>query len=118
MRVLMSGHDGYIGSVMAPMFLEAGHQVVGLDTYLFKDCTFGRAAPGVESMSVDMRDVTARHLEGFDAVINLAALSNDPLSDLNPECTYEINPQGSVRLARAAKEAGVARFLHSSSCSL
>ncbi len=118
MRVLVTGHDGYIGTIMVPKLQAAGHQVVGLDTYLFATCAFGEATPPVPALQKDVRDVTARDLEGFDAVIHLAALSNDPLGDLNPACTYDINHLASVRLARSAKEAGVPRFLFSSSCSL
>jgi nucleoside-diphosphate-sugar epimerase len=119
MRVLVTGHDGYIGAVMVPMLRDAGHQVVGLDNYLFEDCLFGTTLTSdVASVRRDVRDVTVADLEGFDAVIHLAALSNDPLGDLNPECTYDINHRASVRLATLAKSAGVPRFLFSSSCSL
>ncbi len=118
MKVLVTGHDGYIGTVMVPMLQAAGHQVVGLDAYLFETCTFGEAIPAIPALRKDVRDVTVADLEGFDAVIHLAALSNDPLGDLNPECTYDINHLASVRLARSAKQAGVSRFLFSSSCSL
>jgi nucleoside-diphosphate-sugar epimerase len=100
------------------MLQNAGHQVIGLDTYLFETCTFGRNVPDVPSIRIDIRDVTAGHFAGFDAVIHLAALSNDPLGDLNPQVTYDINHLGSVHVARCAKKAGVRRFLHSSSCSL
>jgi len=118
MKFLVTGHQGYIGSVLAPMFQAAGHDVVGLDNGLFSDCTFGADASKVPAIVSDIRDVTAGQLRGFDAVVHLAALSNDPLSNLNPECTYDINHRATVRLARLAKEAGVPRFLHSSSCSL
>jgi nucleoside-diphosphate-sugar epimerase len=118
MRVLVSGHDGYIGCVLVPMLEEAGHDVVGLDTLLFGECVFGDDVAPVETIKVDIRDVEVRHLDGFDAVIHLAALSNDPLGDLNPATTYDINHVGTVRLAEAAKRAGVTRFLYSSSCSL
>jgi nucleoside-diphosphate-sugar epimerase len=117
MRVLVSGHKGYIGTVMVPMLLGAGHDVVGLDTDLFERCTFVPGIQDVAEMRVDVRDVEAGQLKGFDAVIHLAALSNDPLGDLNPAITYEINHAASVRLARLAKEAGVGRFIYSSSCS-
>jgi len=117
-RVLLTGHKGYIGSVMAPMFRSAGHTVVGLDNYLFEGCTFGECLREAPARSVDLRDVEQSDLEGFDAVVHLAALSNDPLGNLDPECTYEINHRASVRLAELAKEAGVSRFLYSSSCSL
>jgi nucleoside-diphosphate-sugar epimerase len=118
MKVLVTGHQGYIGSVLAPMFQAAGDEVVGLDNGLFADCTFGVDGSSVPTIAADIRDVTADQLRGFDAVIHLAALSNDPLSNLNPECTYDINHRATVRVARMAKEAGVPRFLHSSSCSL
>jgi len=117
MRVLVSGHKGYIGTVMMPMLLGAGHDVVGLDSDLFGQCTFVPGVHDIAEMRVDVRDVEARQLEGFDAIIHLAALSNDPLGDLNPAITYEINHAASVRLARLAKEAGVRRFIYSSSCS-
>lgn len=118
MRVLITGHQGYIGSVLAPMFQAAGNDVVGLDNGLFAECTFGKDDSKIPTISSDIRDVTADQLRGFDAIVHLAALSNDPLSNLNPECTYDINHRATVRLARLSKEAGVPRFLHSSSCSL
>ena len=119
MKVLVTGHRGYIGTVMVPMLLEAGHAVTGCDSGLYEDCSFergGRIAL-VPSLRKDVRDVAPSDLEGFDAVIHLAALSNDPLSDLNPEITYDINHRASVRLATMAKQAGVERFLLASSCS-
>jgi nucleoside-diphosphate-sugar epimerase len=118
MKVLVTGHNGYIGSVLAPMVRAAGHDVVGLDSYLFEACTFGDDAPAMPARRLDLRDVTVEDLEGFDAVIHLAALSNDPLGNVNPQCTYDINHLASVRLARLAKQAGVERFLFASSCSL
>ncbi len=117
MRILVTGHKGYIGTVMVPMLLNAGHEVVGLDSDLFEECTFGPGVHHIPEHRLDLRDVRPAHLDGFDAVIHLAALSNDPLGDLNPEITYEINHAGAVRLARFAKDAGVPRFLYSSSCS-
>ena len=119
MKVLVTGHRGYIGSVMVPMLREAGHEVTGCDSGLYERCTFepGGAIAAVPSIEKDVRDVTRRDLEGFDAVIHLAALSNDPLSDLNPEVTYDVNHRASVRLAALAKAAGVERFLFASSCS-
>jgi nucleoside-diphosphate-sugar epimerase len=113
----VTGHRGYIGTVMVPMLVQAGHTVVGLDSDLFQQCTFRRGIFDVQELRVDLRDVQAGDLDGFDAVIHLAALSNDPLSDLNPSITYDINHAASVRLARMAKEAGIPRFLYSSSCS-
>lgn len=119
MKVFLTGHRGYIGSVMTPMLQRAGHEVTGCDTDLYEDCNFqaGGDLPPVTSLQRDVRDVTPKDLEGFDAVIHLAALSNDPLSDLNPDITYEINHKGSVGLAKSAKVAGVGRFLFASSCS-
>ena len=118
MKVLVTGHNGYIGSVLAKMFIAEGHDVVGLDTDLFADCIFGNVSiPSIPSMNVDIRDTSALDLEGFDAVIHLAGLSNDPLGDLDPTLTYEINHAASVRLAEKAKASGVPRFLFSSSCS-
>ncbi|HUI06160.1 MAG TPA: SDR family oxidoreductase [Verrucomicrobiae bacterium] len=118
MRVLVTGHKGYIGTVMVPMLLGAGHEVVGLDSDLFEACTFGtNGIREIPEMRKDVRDVAADDLQGFDAVIHLAGLSNDPLGDLNPELTYEINHRASVRLAQLSKELGVSRFVFSSSCS-
>lgn len=117
MRILVTGHKGYIGTVMVPMLLGAGHEIVGLDSDLFRQSTFTSGMQDVPELCLDLRDVQRTHLAGFDAVIHLAALSNDPLSDLNPELTYDINHAASVRLATLAREAGVGRFLYSSSCS-
>jgi nucleoside-diphosphate-sugar epimerase len=117
MRVLITGHTGYIGTILAPLILTNGHEIVGLDSDLYEGCTFGDSFPKIPNIRKDIRDVEPQDLEGFDAVIHLAALSNDPLGNLNPELTYAINHQASVRLARLAKEAGVSRFLFSSSCS-
>ncbi len=119
MKVLLTGHLGYIGTVMAPMLLQAGHQVVGFDADLYRRCTFaeGGEIADIPSIRKDLRDATAKDVEGFDALIHLAALSNDPLSNLNPDLTYAINHRVSVRLAELAKQAGVPRFLFASSCS-
>jgi len=103
---------------MTPLLRSAGHEVVGLDSYLFEDCRHGPATVEVPSVRVDLRDVQPAHLEGIDAVVHLAALSNDPVGDLEPEHTYDINHHASVRLAEVAKAAGVQRFLYSSSCSI
>jgi nucleoside-diphosphate-sugar epimerase len=118
MRVLVTGHHGFIGSVLVPRLVAAGHEVVGLDTFYYEDCDFGPDAPRVPAIRRDLRDVTRDDLDGFDAVIHLAALSNDPVGDLRPACTYAINLDASVHLAQVAKRAGVRRFLFSSSCSL
>ncbi len=118
MKVLVTGHRGYIGVEMVPALREAGHEVVGLDTGLFDECDFLAPPDEVPNVNVDLRDVTPAHLQGFGAVVHLAALSNDPLGDLNKTITYDINQHASFRLAQAAKKAGVKRFLFSSSCSL
>lgn len=118
MKVLLTGHNGYIGKVMAPMLQAAGHEVVGLDTNYYEDCDFGEGVPRLPEIRKDLRDGEASDLAGFDAVIHLGALSNDPVGNLNPECTYSINYRASVRLAEAAKKAGVPRYLFASSCSL
>ena len=118
MRVLLTGHQGYLGTVMAPMLTAAGHQVVGLDSGLFADCVLGPSPADPPGHRVDLRDVTADHVAGMDAVIHLAALSNDPLGSLAPELTYDINHHASVRLARLARDAGVRRFLYASTCSV
>jgi nucleoside-diphosphate-sugar epimerase len=117
MKVLVTGHDGYIGSVMTPLLTAAGHEVVGLDTGLFRSFTLGEEAPAVATIARDVRDAEPADLVGVDAVIHLAAISNDPVGNLNPELTFEINHRASVRLAEVAKAAGVSRFLYSSSCS-
>jgi nucleoside-diphosphate-sugar epimerase len=117
-RVLVTGHHGYIGSVLAPMLREYGHDVVGLDVFLYRGCDFGDPAELEPALDLDVRDVRAEDLQGFDAIVHLAALSNDPLGDLDPESTYAINFQGAVDLARAAKDAGVRRFVFASSCSM
>jgi nucleoside-diphosphate-sugar epimerase len=118
MKVLLTGHRGYIGVEMVSALKAAGHEVVGLDTGYYDECDFVSPPDDIPAVSTDLRDVTAEHCKGFDAVIHLAALSNDPLGDLSPNLTYDINLHASVRLARAAKGAGVRRFLFSSSCSL
>jgi nucleoside-diphosphate-sugar epimerase len=118
MRILVTGADGYIGCVLIPLVREAGHVVVGLDNNLFSGCSLGEFETDARSVSMDVRDVEQGDLEGFDAIIHLAAVSNDPIGDLNPSSTYEINYEATVRLARLAKQAGVERFLFSSSCSL
>ncbi|CAM3450542.1 NAD(P)-dependent oxidoreductase [Kibdelosporangium persicum] len=118
MRVLLTGHQGYLGTVMAPRLASAGHEVVGLDAGLFATCVLGPVPQDPPGFRADLRDVTAEHVSGVDAVIHLAALSNDPLGSLAPELTYDINHHASVRLARLAKDAGVKRFLYASTCSV
>jgi nucleoside-diphosphate-sugar epimerase len=116
-RVLVTGHMGYIGTVLVPMLLEQGYDVHGLDSDLYRDCTFGEGIVEIPSTLKDIRDAEAADVEGFDAVLHLAGLSNDPLGDLNPDLTFAINHRASVRLAELAKQVGVPRFVFSSSCS-
>src|SRR6516165_1168959 len=118
MRVLVAGDRGYIGAVLVPFLRAAGHEVEGLDLGLYEGCDLGPALEEALGRPQDMRDVREGQLVGYDAVLCLAALSNDPLGDLNPAATYSVNLDGTLRLARAAKRAGVARFLFASSCSL
>lgn len=121
MKVLVTGHRGYIGSVLVPLFEAAGHLVAGLDADWFADCllpeAFERPSETTASSHLDMRDSRVEDFQGYDAIVHLAALSNDPLGNLNPALTHEINYEASLRLARLAREAGVSRFLFSSSCS-
>jgi nucleoside-diphosphate-sugar epimerase len=115
---MITGHNGFIGSVMVPIVLNAGHEVTGFDSYLFADATMGPATADVPAVRKDIRDVEQSDLEGIDAVMHLAALSNDPVGDLEPKHTYDINHAASVKLAELAKGAGVRRFIYSSSCSI
>src|SRR3712207_6703563 len=112
MRVLLTGHQGYLGTVMAPVLAAAGHEVIGLDSGLFADCLLGPAPEDPPGHEVDLRDITLSHLSEVDAVVHLAALSNDPLGALAPELTFDVNHRASVRLARLARDAGVHRFLY------
>jgi nucleoside-diphosphate-sugar epimerase len=118
MRVLVAGDRGYLGAVVAPYLQRAGHEVVGLDAGWYDGCDFGPQPGGYEQRTGDIRAARPDDLAGFDAVVNLAAISNDPLGSLNPGATYSVNAHGAVRLGRAAKAAGVARHLFASSCSL
>lgn len=118
MKVLLTGHRGYIGTRLAPLLLERGHDVTGLDADLFSGCTFGEEPAEIPAHRLDIRDVTTDHVGGFDAVIHLAGLSNDPLGDYDPTLTRAVNELASLRLAEAAKSAGVPRFLFASSCSV
>jgi nucleoside-diphosphate-sugar epimerase len=119
MRVVVTGSGGYIGAVLVPLLRDQGHEVTGIDIGLFDGCDFGSRPPVViPTHNVDVRDVERHHFDGCDAVVHLAALSNDPLGDLNPELTLAINHRASVRVATEAKAAGVERFVFSSSCSL
>jgi nucleoside-diphosphate-sugar epimerase len=117
MRILLTGSRGYIGTVMAPMMAAAGHEVVGVDTDWYRRSTFGPWTEAIRTIAKDVREIEARDLQGFDAVAHLAALSNDPLGDLNAQLTFDINHLASVRLAALAKAAGVGRFVLASSCS-
>ena len=118
MRVLLTGHQGYLGTVAASALVSAGHLVTGLDSGLFADCVLGPAPVDPPGLRVDLRDVTAEALAGFDAVVHFAALSNDPLGSLVPALTHEINHRASTRLARLARDGGVSRFLYASTCSV
>jgi len=117
-KVLVTGHDGYIGAVFTPMALAAGHEVTGLDAFWFEGCALGPEPEAISAHRLDIRDTEIEHLRDFDAVVHLAAISNDPLGHLDPARTYEINQRGSVRIAQLAKRAGVERFVFASSCSL
>src|ERR1700758_2096377 len=117
MKTLLTGHKGYIGAVAGPMLLSAGHEVIGIDSDLFAGCAFGEPPLRIPEISKDIRDLVAEDLANFDAVVHLAALSNDPLGDLDTELTYSINHRATVQLAELAKTAGVSRFIFSSSCS-
>jgi len=118
MRVLVAGDRGYIGAVLVPMLVGAGHEVLGLDAGWYDGCDFGPQPSGYESRTGDIRDQRPEDLDGFDAVVNLAAISNDPVGHLNPRATYSVNAHGAAHLAQVAREAGVARYVFSSSCSL
>ncbi len=118
MRVLVAGDRGYIGTVLVPLLQAAGHQVDGLDLGLYEGCDFGQVPRYPDRKAADIRDVRPGSLVGYDAVICLAALSNDPLGHLNPAATYSVNLDGTLALARAARQAGVSRFVFASSCSL
>jgi nucleoside-diphosphate-sugar epimerase len=118
MRVLVDGDRGYIGAVLVPLFMAAGHEVQGLDAGWYDGCDFGEQPSGYTSHTGDIRDASPEDLAGFDAVVHLAAISNDPVGHLNPEATYSVNADGAAHMARVAKAAGVPRFLFSSSCSL
>jgi nucleoside-diphosphate-sugar epimerase len=117
MKVLLTGSRGYIGTVMAPLLVKAGHQVTGLDTDLYRRSTFGEWKESIRTIVKDVRALEPADLKGYEAVVHLAALSNDPLGDLNPQLTYDINHLASVRLASLARAAGVGRFVFASSCS-
>jgi nucleoside-diphosphate-sugar epimerase len=118
MRVLVAGDRGYLGTVLGPLLRAVGHEVDGLDLGLYDGCDLGPAADGTPPLPADIRTVTAAQLSGYDAVVCLAALSNDPLGNLNPDATYSVNLHGTLHLAQTAKQAGVERFLFASSCSL
>jgi nucleoside-diphosphate-sugar epimerase len=119
LRVLVAGDRGYIGAVLVPFLQAAGHQVDGFDVGLYEGCDFGPGPEGIGARPArDMRDAEPGELAGYDAVVCLAALSNDPVGHLNPAATFSINHEGTLRLAQAAKQAGVERFLFASSCSL
>ena len=117
MKVLLTGHKGYIGAVAGPVLRDVGHEVVGLDTDLYANCNFAEHMHDIPEIRKDLREVTVADLNGFDAVVHLAAISNDPVGNLDPQLTYDINHVASVNLAKLAKQAGVSRFVFASSCS-
>jgi nucleoside-diphosphate-sugar epimerase len=117
-RVLVTGHDGYIGQVLMPLLRQRGHDAVGLDSFLFRGCALGAEPEQNGAIDRDVRDLAVDDLVGYEAVIQLAAVSNDPIGELNPDCTYAINHRAAVHTARLARAAGVERFLFASSCSL
>lgn len=118
-RILVTGHLGYIGTVMVPVLRRAGHDVIGCDSGLYESCTYERGGEiaNVPNIRKDIRDISLWDLERLDAIVHLAALSNDPLGDLNEEVTYDINHTATVRLATTAKQVGIERFVFASSCS-
>jgi nucleoside-diphosphate-sugar epimerase len=118
MKVLVTGHHGYLGSVVAPAIADAGHDVTGLDTFFYEGCDFVDDSGQVTALRADVRDLESADLEGYDAIVHLAALSNDPLGALNTELTLDINFRATVELAHKAKGAGVGRFVFASSCSM
>ena len=118
MRVLVAGDRGYLGAVIVPFLQKCGHDVIGLDVGWYDGCDFGSPPSGYEQRSGDIRDAHPDDLVGLDAVVNLAAISNDPVGDLNPRATYSVNAEGAIHLGRMAKAAGVPRYVFSSSCSL
>ncbi|RZB35453.1 MAG: hypothetical protein SRB2_03139 [Desulfobacteraceae bacterium Eth-SRB2] len=117
MKVLVTGSQGYIGSVLVPMLLEKGHDVTGFDSDLYERCTFTGTLPDIPLIKKDIREAQKNDVERYDAIIHLAGLSNDPLGDYQPELTEDINEKASIKLAKLAKKAGVKRFLFASSCS-
>jgi nucleoside-diphosphate-sugar epimerase len=118
MKVLVTGHLGFIGTVMVPILIREGFDVIGLDIDLYRFCTYGEPPVTVPTIRKDVRDVEKSDIKGCDAIVHLAALSNDPLGNLNPDLTYDVNHRASVRLAEMAREVGVRRFLFASSCSM
>jgi nucleoside-diphosphate-sugar epimerase len=119
MRLLVTGTEGYLGNLLAPVLMDAGHDVLGVDTGFYREGSLYR--PGyatARTLDLDIRDIEAHHLEGIDAIVHMAELSNDPVGQLSPTITHEINHQGSVKLAETAKAAGVTRFVYTSSCSV
>lgn len=118
MKIVVTGHHGYIGSVTTAALVAGGHDVTGLDTLLYEGCDLDDTDTPVSMVRLDVRDVEPEHLDGLDAVVHLAALSNDPMGELDPDLTSEINFRATVRLARAAREAGLKRFVYASSCSM
>lgn len=118
MKILVTGHKGYIGPHLISILKAAGHTVTGCDINLFEDAKIAKLLPPDKELNKDIRDLTVEDIKGHDCIMHLAAISNDPMGNLNPEITYSINREGSINLARLSKKAGVKKFLFSSSCSI
>ncbi len=118
MKILVTGHNGYIGSYLYPLLKEEGYEVIGVDLNIFENCNWESLVKPDKELTKDFRELTLKELDGIDCIIHLAAISNDPMGDLVENLTYNINLYGTVNLAKKAKEAGVPRFLVSSSCSV
>jgi nucleoside-diphosphate-sugar epimerase len=119
MNILVTGTEGYLGSLLPPLLIERGHEVIGVDTGFYKEgWLYNGTQVTAKTLNKDIRKITAEDLQGVEAIVHMAELSNDPTGQLSPTITYDINHQGSVRLAKLAKEAGVRRFVYMSSCSV
>ncbi|GAX44580.1 NAD-dependent epimerase/dehydratase [Tolypothrix sp. NIES-4075] len=119
MKILVTGTEGYLGSLLPPLLIERGHEVIGVDTGFYKvGWLYNGTEVTAKTLNKDIRNITAEDLQGVEAIVHMAELSNDPTGQLSPTITYDINHKGSVRLAKLAKEAGVRRFVYMSSCSV
>lgn len=119
MKILVTGTEGYLGSLLPPLLIERGHEVIGVDTGFYKvGWLYNGTEVTAKTLNKDIRNISAEDLQGVEAIVHMAELSNDPTGQLSPNITYDINHKGSVRLAKIAKEAGVRRFVYMSSCSV